>query len=192
MAVWRIRFIPSGKSFACLAQQSEHQPVDQRTANHQPNKQNQRQQQRLHAGFADGRDLRSKSQGRHRHGKQHGIDLVWLLREPGSSTREATDQLLLPHLRSYRHSIEIGSSEAIKHAAAEGFGAACLSQWVASDLIKSKRLCRIPTTLPKLIRQCYLVVHHDKQASPALLRFIAQATSLLSPSANNETGKPSL
>ncbi|NMM11076.1 MAG: LysR family transcriptional regulator [Polaromonas sp.] len=119
-------------------------------------------------------------------------DLVWLLREPGSGTREATDQLLLPHLRSYRRSIEIGSSEAIKHAAAEGLGAACLSQWVVSDLVKSKRLRRIPTTLPKLTRQCYLVVHHDKQATPALLRFIAQATSFVSPSANSETGKPSL
>lgn len=102
---------------------------------------------------------------------------VWLLREPGSGTREATDQLLLPHLRSYRRSIELGSSEAIKHAAAEGLGMACLSQWVVSDLIDTKRLRQIATTLPKMTRQCYFVVHHDKQSTPALLRFIAQASS---------------
>lgn len=102
---------------------------------------------------------------------------VWLLREPGSGTREATDQLLLPHLRSYRRSIELGSSEAIKHAAAEGLGMACLSQWVVSDLIDTKRLRQIATTLPKMTRQCYFVVHHDNQSTPALLRFIAQASS---------------
>ena len=58
---------------------------------------------------------------------------VWLLREAGSGTREATDQGLLPHLRAYRRSIELGSSEAIKHVAAEGLGLACLSAWVVAD-----------------------------------------------------------
>ncbi|WP_029523973.1 LysR family transcriptional regulator [Polaromonas glacialis] len=102
---------------------------------------------------------------------------VWLLRETGSGTREATDQLLLPHLQSYRRSIELGSSEAIKHAAAQGLGVACLSQWAVSDLIESARLQRIKTTLPRMTRQCYLVVHRDKQPTPALRRFMAQALS---------------
>ncbi|MDD5325764.1 MAG: LysR family transcriptional regulator [Polaromonas sp.] len=105
-------------------------------------------------------------------------DAVWLLREPGSGTRETTDHLLLPHLRSYRRSIELGSSEALKHAAAEGLGMTCLSQWVVKDFIDSGRLRRVATTLPKLTRQCYLVVHQDKQSTPALLRFMAQASLL--------------
>lgn len=105
-------------------------------------------------------------------------DLVWLLRETGSGTRDATDQLLLRHLRSYRRSIELGSSEAIKHAAAEGLGVACLSHWVVSDLIEAKRLCRIASPLPKMTRQCYLVTHRDKQPTRALLRFIEQASSI--------------
>lgn len=49
-------------------------------------------------------------------------EAVWLVRETGSGTREATDQSLLPHLRSYRRSIELGSSEAIQRAAQEGLG----------------------------------------------------------------------
>ena len=103
---------------------------------------------------------------------------VWLLREPGSGTREATDQLLLPHLRAYTRSIELGSSEAIKQAAAEGLGTACLSNWVVREALQSGRLCRLPTTLPRLTRQCYWVVHRNKQPTAAMLRFIEVATAL--------------
>lgn len=100
---------------------------------------------------------------------------MWLLREAGSGTRQATDQLLLPHLQAYQRSIEMGSSEAIKHAAAQGLGPACLPHSVVSDLLASERLSRLPTTLPRMVRQCYLVVHRDKQPTPALQAFIAQA-----------------
>lgn len=105
-------------------------------------------------------------------------EVVWLLREPGSGTREAMDQLLLGPLRSYQRSIELGSSEAIKHAAAQGLGVACLSQWVVRDLLASQQLRSIPTRLPKMLRQCYLVVHRDKLPTPALLDFVARATAL--------------
>lgn len=102
-------------------------------------------------------------------------ELVWLVREAGSGTREATDQGLLPHLRSFRRSIELGSSEAIKHAVAEGLGVACLSSWVVDEWIKAGRLCRLATTLPRLLRQCHLVAHREKQPTPALLAFVEQA-----------------
>lgn len=102
-------------------------------------------------------------------------DLVWLVRETGSGTREATDQGLLPHLRTYRRSIELGSSEAIKHAVAEGLGVACLSTWVVRDALDAGQLVRIPTTMPKLLRQCHIVMHRDKQLTPALRTFLDQA-----------------
>lgn len=100
---------------------------------------------------------------------------MWLLREAGSGTRQASDQLLLPHLQAYQRSIEMGSSEAIKHAAAQGLGVACLPHSVVSDLLASARLSRLPTTLPRMVRQCYLVLHRDKQPTPALQAFMAQA-----------------
>ena len=99
-------------------------------------------------------------------------ELVWLVREPGSGTREATDQVLLPHLRSYRRSIELGSSEAIKHAAAEGLGVACLSSWAVEESVKAGRLARLATTLPRIVRQCHIIVHRQKQPTSALTGFI--------------------
>ncbi|SCK34924.1 DNA-binding transcriptional regulator, LysR family [Variovorax sp. HW608] len=100
---------------------------------------------------------------------------VWLVRESGSGTREVTDQALLPHLRAYRRVIELGSSEAIKHAAAENLGVACLSSWVVRDLIEAGRLARVATTLPRIVRQCHVVVHAKKQLTPALRSFIEGA-----------------
>ena len=75
--------------------------------------------------------------------------------------------------------IELGSSEAIKHAAIEGMGTACLSHWVVTDAIVTGRLRRVPTTLPKMSRQCHLVVHRDRQPTAALLRFLQQAMASL-------------
>ncbi|WAC71504.1 LysR family transcriptional regulator [Roseateles sp. SL47] len=98
---------------------------------------------------------------------------VWLLREPGSGTRESTDQALLPHLSSYRRCIELGSSEAIKHAAAAGLGVACLSTWAVQEALDAGRLCRLNTPLPRLLRQCHLVVHREKQSTAALQAWVA-------------------
>ena len=103
---------------------------------------------------------------------------VWLLRESGSGTRETTDQVLLPHLRHYRRSIELGSSEAILHAAAEGLGIACLSALSAAASLKAGRLQALTTTLPRLERQCHLVVHRDKQPTAALAEFVQRASAI--------------
>ena len=97
---------------------------------------------------------------------------MWLLRESGSGTRESTDQLLLPHLRSYHRSIELGSSEAIKHAVEQGLGIACLSRWVANDSIENGRLVCLPTSLPILKRQSYIVIHRDKVQTQTLKQFL--------------------
>ena len=97
---------------------------------------------------------------------------LWLLRESGSGTREATDRALLPHLRSYRRSIEIGQLEAIKQAAAEGLGLACLSRWATQDFVKARRLKTLSTSIPRTVRQFHWIVHRAKHMTPALLDFI--------------------
>jgi DNA-binding transcriptional LysR family regulator len=89
-------------------------------------------------------------------------DRVWLLRETGSGTREAADQALLPHLRTYRRRIELGSSEAIKHAAILGLGLACLSRWVVNDAVQTGKLQILRTTLPRLYRPCFAILHRSK------------------------------
>lgn len=103
---------------------------------------------------------------------------VWLVREQGSGTRQATDMALLPHLHSYTRQIEFGSTEAIKHAAAANLGLTCLSRLAVADWLDSDRIVEVPTTLPRLRRQCYIVTHGAKQATAAMSGFKALALAL--------------
>src|SRR5690554_6141742 len=49
----------------------------------------------------------------------------WLLREQGSGTQEAVEQVLLPHLHQLLPAAQLSNAEAIKHAAVAGLGLAC-------------------------------------------------------------------
>ncbi|HWT72356.1 MAG TPA: LysR family transcriptional regulator [Oxalicibacterium sp.] len=96
----------------------------------------------------------------------------WLLREPGSGTREVVENALLPHLHQLRSAGEFGNSEAIKHAAAAGLGVSCMSRLVVSDLLESGRLVELATTLPAFSRSFYLVYRKNKLLSARLRSFI--------------------
>ncbi len=95
----------------------------------------------------------------------------WLLREPGSGTREMVEQMLLPHLGQVASAMQPGSTEAIMQAAAAGLGLACLSRYAVRDLVALGRLTVLPTDLPKLMRRFYFVRHRAKHLSAGLERF---------------------
>ena len=97
---------------------------------------------------------------------------AWLLREPGSGTREAVEQALQPHLHQLREGLNFGGTEAIKQAAVEGLGFTCLSLFAVQDLVALGRLVRVRTTLPRLTRPLWLVHHRRKQFSRSLAAFI--------------------
>ncbi len=102
----------------------------------------------------------------------------WLLREPGSGTREAVEHVLLPHLHHLNGDMQPGSTEAIKQAAVEGLGLACLSLCAVQDLVTLGRLVVLRTTLPRLTRRFYLVQHRQKRLSGNLQRFVAHCERL--------------
>lgn len=97
---------------------------------------------------------------------------VWLLREPGSGTRENINEALLPHLHHLRHGIEFGDSEAIKRATANGLGITCLSKFVVVDMLESGKLVELPTMLPKFTRRFYIVLHRHKKLTKGLSRLL--------------------
>lgn len=97
----------------------------------------------------------------------------WLLREPGSGTRDAVESALLPRLHTIKSGISLGDSEAIKRAAAEGLGVSCLSRWVVQDMLLHKKLVELRTALPPLARKFYIVHHPQKYMSHGLKAFLA-------------------
>ncbi|HEY2685948.1 MAG TPA: LysR family transcriptional regulator [Steroidobacteraceae bacterium] len=97
----------------------------------------------------------------------------WLMREPGSGTRETVDHLLLPHMAQLASVITLGSPEAIRNAAVEGLGISCISRYVVQEALTDRRLALLPTKLPRLTRRLMLIHHTKKLLSGSLERFIA-------------------
>src|SRR5690606_8462773 len=96
----------------------------------------------------------------------------WLMRERGAGSREAVEHALLPYLHQINMDIELGSSEAVKYAAAEGLWLACLSRSAVRDMVAAGQLSILDTDLPPLTRRFYLIVHRRKFLSGNLSQFI--------------------
>lgn len=96
----------------------------------------------------------------------------WILREQGSGTRELVDHLLLSKLSHYHVTMELGNSEAIKHAVRYGMGLSCLSRRVIADLLDSGLLREVHAPLPTMTRTLYLIQHQQKQRSRAIECFL--------------------
>lgn len=97
----------------------------------------------------------------------------WILREHGSGTREIVDYLLLSHLPHFRVAMELGNSEAIKHAVRYGMGISCLSRRVIADQLENGSLRQVEIPLPPLTRTLYRIHHQQKHLSRSLTRFLS-------------------
>lgn len=95
----------------------------------------------------------------------------WLLREPGSGTRETVEALLLDHLNGFESTMILGSSEAIRAAAIAGLGLACMPWRLVREALRDGRLVAVHSPLPPMRRKLYLLRHRKKTFSRALQHF---------------------
>lgn len=112
----------------------------------------------------------------------------WILRERGSGTREIVDYLLLSHLPHFNVAMELGNSEAIKHAVRYGMGISCLSRRVIADQLENGSLRQVELPLPALTRTLYRIHHQQKHLSRSLSRFLSYCRE---PEAPPTSGKSS-
>ena len=107
-------------------------------------------------------------------------DATWLVREPGSGTRAASEEIIA-HLGIDPERIVIGSNQAIKNAAEAGLGVALLPREAVDDSLTHRMLYRIEAAGTPLSRPWYIVARsHDDVPGPArrwLNHLLAQADS---------------
>ena len=99
---------------------------------------------------------------------------VWLLREPGSGTREVTDRMMLAHRIEPGRTVEFGSNEGIARAVAAGLGVAMLPARVIRELTRMgevKALAFPHPTAPALMRPLYLLQLKERPPSPLVRGF---------------------
>lgn len=87
----------------------------------------------------------------------------WVLREPGSGTREAADRWLIPQLSEIQVELELSTNEAVKRAVAAGIGLGCLSELAVRDAVAQGWLAHLETTFPSLDRTLSIVRHRSKK-----------------------------
>ena len=84
---------------------------------------------------------------------------AWLLREPGSGTRAATDALLA-ELDITPPTLMVGSNGAIRGSASVGLGVTLVSRDAVAAELADGRLSELPVPGTPLHRDWYLVAHH--------------------------------
>ncbi|WBY04040.1 LysR family transcriptional regulator [Ramlibacter tataouinensis] len=96
----------------------------------------------------------------------------WVLREPGSGTREACDRWLIPHLPQMQVELELSTNEAVKRAVAAGIGLGCLSELAVRDAIAQGWLVQLGTSFPAIERTLSIVRHRSKKLGSAAEGFV--------------------
>jgi len=101
---------------------------------------------------------------------------TWLLREPGSGTRAATEEIFA-QLGIEPPTLTIGSNGAIRECVRAGLGLSILSQDAVARDVTEGRLATIPTAVTPLKRNWHLVTNADRPLSVGAHRFLAHALS---------------
>lgn len=112
----------------------------------------------------------------HRVGTRQLNRATWVLREPGSGTREASDRWLIPNLEEMEVELELGSNEAVKRVVAAGLGLGCLSRLAVQEAIAEGWLVELATTLPPMQRTLSIVMHRAKKLGAAAEGFLRHCT----------------
>ncbi|GAA4103033.1 LysR family transcriptional regulator [Zhongshania borealis] len=96
----------------------------------------------------------------------------WILREPGSGTRQAFDRALHDLLPDLNIRLELQHTEAIKRAVETGLGIGCLSKVSLQGSLETKRLVALEAKSRDFKRYFYFILHRQKYRSEGILRWL--------------------
>ncbi|NWO06337.1 MAG: LysR family transcriptional regulator [Alteromonadaceae bacterium] len=97
---------------------------------------------------------------------------TWIMREPGSGTRQSFERGMHGLLPDLRVLLELEHTEAIKRAVEANLGIGCLSEVVLADAFNRGSL--VPLSIPHrpFDRQFYFILHKQKYRSAGIDRWI--------------------
>lgn len=100
---------------------------------------------------------------------EHLQDAKWILREPGSGTRNKFEEAMNNQIHPF---LEFSNTEAIKQAVLAGVGISCLSKIVVSDLLNTNQVVELRLPSLKLTRDFYIILRKDKYQTMVLKNFM--------------------
>lgn len=101
------------------------------------------------------------------------LDNPWILREPGSGTRQTFDWAMHGLLPELKIELELQHTEAIKRAVEANLGLGCLSKVTLKDAFERGSLVPLPIPHRDLKRHFYFIMHKKKYRSFAIESWLA-------------------
>ncbi|WCP67764.1 LysR substrate-binding domain-containing protein [Vibrio tubiashii] len=95
----------------------------------------------------------------------------WILREPGSGSREFFLRAIAPRIEQWHESFQLNTTEALINSVSAGLGLGCLSKLAAQPALTDGRVIELKLSLD-MKRRYWLLVHKEKYQSPLLKSFI--------------------
>jgi DNA-binding transcriptional LysR family regulator len=102
----------------------------------------------------------------------------WILREPGSGTREVLAQALEHQRAEPNIRLELEHTEAIKRAVESGLGIGCISRLALREAFRRGSLAPIATPQLDLTRRFQFLWHKDKYQTAALREFLTTCRAM--------------
>jgi DNA-binding transcriptional LysR family regulator len=96
----------------------------------------------------------------------------WIVREPGSGTRETFDRAVAGVLPAVRIRLELSHTEAIKRAVESGLGIGCISRMALREAFRRGSLVRLKTPFLNMEREFLILIHKRKYRTAACRKFI--------------------
>ncbi len=100
------------------------------------------------------------------------IDADWIVREPGSGTRQAFDHALRDLQSQLNIVLELQHTEAIQQAVESGLGIGCVSRIAVADALQRGSLVELKVPQRNWLRNFYFVLHPQKYRSRSIQRWI--------------------
>lgn len=100
------------------------------------------------------------------------MEATWIVREPGSGTRQTFDRAMHGLLPNLRIMLELQHTEAIKRAVEAGLGIGCISRVALQDAFKRGSLVPLATERD-LRRNFYFVINRHKYRSAGIQRWLS-------------------
>ncbi len=100
------------------------------------------------------------------------LQAEWVLREPGSGTRQAFNHAMHGLLPQLNVALELQHTEAIKRAVESNLGLGCLSRITLEDAFRRGNL--VPLSVPHrdFHRQFYFILHRNKYRSAGIEKWL--------------------
>ena len=106
------------------------------------------------------------------------VAAAWILREPGSGTRQTFD-CAMRHVQSQIDiCLELEHTEAIKRAVESGLGIGCISRLALKEAFRRGSLVELPVAGLDLARQFHFVVHKQKYRTAGMSAFLELCRSV--------------